>query len=92
MMKQIKNINKLFKNSPFRGLGGLFLFFFVFSLSAVEPFRFVLLTDLHITPGALSVEDLENSVKQINNTPDIDFVLVTGDITETGDRASMQMA
>ena len=61
-------------------------------LFAVEPFRFALLTDLHITPGALSVEDLENSVKQINNTPDIDFVLVTGDITETGDRASLQMA
>ena len=92
MMKQIKNINKLFKNPPFRGLGGLFLFFFVFSLSAASPFRFALLTDLHITPGALSVEDLENSVKQINNTKEIDFVIVSGDITETGDRASLQMA
>ena len=92
MMKQIKDINKLFKNPPFRGLGGLFLFFFVFSLSAASPFRFALLTDLHITPGALSVEDLENSVKQINNTKEIDFVIVSGDVTETGDRASLQMA
>jgi len=70
----------------------LILIFQLQFLFAVEPFRFALLTDLHITPGALSVEDLENSVKQINNTPDIEFVLVTGDVTETGDRASLQMA
>ena len=70
----------------------LILIFQLQFLFAVEPFRFALLTDLHITPGALSVEDLENSVKQINNTKEIDFVIVSGDITETGDRASLQMA
>ena len=70
----------------------LILVFQLQLLFAVEPFHFALLTDLHITPGALSVEDLENSVKQINNTKEIDFVIVSGDITETGDRASLQMA
>ena len=59
----------------------LILIFQLQFLFAVEPFRFALLTDLHITPGALSVEDLENSVKQINNTKEIDFVIVSGDIT-----------
>ena len=61
-------------------------------LFAVEPFRFALLTDTHITQGTTAVEDLENSVNQINKTQNIDFVLVTGDITEAGDRASLQKA
>ena len=67
----------------------LILIFQLQFLFAVEPFRFALLTDLHITPGALSVEDLENSLKQINNTPEIEFVLVTGDVTEFGDKVSL---
>ena len=70
----------------------LILIFQLQFLFSVEPFHFALLTDLHITQGTLSVEDLENSVKQINNTKEIDFVIVSGDITETGDRASLQMA
>lgn len=36
------------------------------------------------------MQDLMQSVRQINETEGIDFVLVTGDITEEGDRASMQ--
>ena len=35
------------------------------------------------------MEDLENSVRQINNMT-IEFVLVTGDITEFGDSASLK--
>lgn len=73
----------------------LILLLFVLQLQfilAVEPFRFALLTDLHITPGAASIEDLENSVKQINNSSDIEFVLVTGDISEAGDRTSLEKA
>lgn len=91
-MNYTKNINQPHQNSPFRGLGGLFLVLFVFSLSASSPFHFALLTDLHISQGNTSAEDLENSVIQINNTLEIEFVLVTGDITETGDRASLQKA
>ena len=50
------------------------------------------MTDIHITPKTSSLEDLQNSVNQINTSGDIDFVLVTGDITEEGDRASMTAA
>lgn len=55
-----------------------------------ERFRFALLTDIHVTKKGTALEDLQNSIHQINRTQDIDFVLVTGDITEEGDRASMQ--
>ncbi len=54
-------------------------------------FCFAQLTDLHLNrnnPNA--TEDLLHSVAQINATDSIDFVLVTGDLTEEGDRATME--
>lgn len=59
---------------------------------AIEPFNFALITDIHISTDTTTVADLKNSVNQINNTKNIDFVLVTGDITENGDRKSLQIA
>ncbi|HHT23719.1 MAG TPA: hypothetical protein GXZ87_10515 [Bacteroidales bacterium] len=69
-----------------------FIIFQIGYLFGIEPFRFALLTDLHITQNTTAVEDLENSVRQINNTPIIEFVLVTGDITEFGDSVSLEKA
>ncbi|MDR0972487.1 MAG: PQQ-binding-like beta-propeller repeat protein [Prevotellaceae bacterium] len=57
-----------------------------------QEFRFAVLTDLHITTGTTAVEDLQRAVKQINLTDGLDFVLVTGDLTEGGDRASLMRA
>ncbi len=73
----------------------LMFFLFIFSVQlilSVEPFRFALLTDIHIQEKGNSTEDLENSVKQINESESIDFVLVTGDLTEFGDRKSLEKA
>ena len=54
-------------------------------------FRFAQLTDIHLSPSNPNpTEDLLRSIAQINATDSIDFVLVTGDITEEGDRATMQ--
>ena len=53
---------------------------------------FALLTDLHITKASDADEDLQRAVDQINASGDIEFVLVTGDITEEGDRKSLQKA
>ena len=56
-----------------------------------QSFRFAQLTDLHLSPNNPNpTEDLLRSVAQINAMDNIDFVLVTGDITEEGDRASME--
>jgi outer membrane protein assembly factor BamB/predicted phosphodiesterase len=54
-----------------------------------ENFRFALLTDLHVSGDSLAYNDLRKSVEQINKTKDIDFVIVSGDVTEEGDRASL---
>lgn len=55
-----------------------------------RPFRFAQLTDIHFAPGNPNpTEDLLRSVAQINATDSIDFVLVTGDLTDNGDRRCM---
>ena len=57
---------------------------------ATGTFRFAQLTDLHLTSNnPTPTEDLLRSVEQINATDNIDFVLVTGDLTEEGDRTTM---
>jgi 3',5'-cyclic AMP phosphodiesterase CpdA len=68
----------------------------VFSLSnvlavlACSPFSFALLTDLHLSPtNPQAEEDLQNSVNEVNKNSEIEFVLVTGDITDAGDRLSL---
>ncbi|RHJ82899.1 serine/threonine protein kinase [Parabacteroides sp. AM08-6] len=70
----------------------LLLFSFLLWQLQAADFRFALLTDIHITPNTTSAEDLQNSVSQINATSGIDFVLVSGDITEEGDRESLKKA
>ncbi len=54
-------------------------------------FRFAQLTDIHLNPNTPNpTEDLLRSVAQLNATDSIDFVLVTGDLTENGDRATLE--
>lgn len=56
-------------------------------------FRFVQLTDIHLSPhNPQPTEDLLKSIAQINAMERVDFVLVTGDITEEGDRACLLKA
>lgn len=58
-----------------------------------QEFKFAVVTDIHLTPNnEKPTEDLINTVNEINNDPTIRFVLVTGDITDLGDRASLQLA
>lgn len=70
------------------------LFFLLCQLSQLnaQDFRFALITDIHIADNTSAAEDLKNSIEQINATPNLDFVLVTGDISENGDRKSLQIA
>lgn len=66
----------------------LFLFFIIFSFvskAQIKSFRFAFLSDTHIgSPDGKAEEDLRRTVKDINNHNDIDFVVITGDITELG--------
>lgn len=62
------------------------------STAGTKEFRFAFLTDIHISGNPSSVEDLERSIAQVNQTKGIEFVIIGGDITEEGDRKSLQIA
>jgi outer membrane protein assembly factor BamB len=53
------------------------------TLPGQQPVTFALLTDLHVNPGSSSDTSLNLMVEEINKT-NIDFVVVTGDISNSG--------
>ncbi|MDP3180861.1 MAG: metallophosphoesterase, partial [Bacteroidota bacterium] len=59
-----------------------FLWLFLIQAQA-QTFRFAHITDTHIG-GSTGTEDLIRTVDDINQQPDIDLVILSGDITEFG--------
>lgn len=71
----------------------VYLFLIPCVVFATEPFRFALLTDLHIsTINPQPSEDLRLAVADVNTLKDIDFLLVSGDVSNLGDTASLREA
>ena len=57
----------------------------------VRPFRFAQITDIHLNPNnPVPTEGLLRTVADINATDSLDFVLVTGDIADYGDRKTIE--
>ncbi|MCE3283579.1 MAG: metallophosphoesterase [Chitinophagaceae bacterium] len=58
-----------------------------------QPFRFAFLSDTHIgSPNGSSEEDLRRAVADINGMTGLDFVVLTGDITELGTNNELKRA
>jgi 3',5'-cyclic AMP phosphodiesterase CpdA len=56
------------------------------NILSILLFSFALLTDTHIsTSNPRPMEDLQRSIADINQNSSIEFVVVTGDLTENGD-------
>lgn len=64
-------------------IGFLLYFYLHFAIVFAQPLRFAHVTDLHVG-SSTSSEDLLRTINDINSQSDIDFVLLTGDITEFG--------
>ena len=61
------------------------------NILSILLFSFALLTDTHISSSnPRPMEDLQRSIADINQNPAIEFVVVTGDLSESGDRSSIQ--
>lgn len=60
----------------------LILCFFLIHLQA-QTFRFAHVTDTHVG-GSTGTDDLQRTVEDINQLADIDFVILSGDVTEFG--------
>ena len=81
------------RNAVSRCLFCLLCLCFMLTAQAFEPFRFAVVTDVHINVTSKNPsEDLRQTVSAINNDNSIDFVLVTGDIADAGDGASLRLA
>ena len=58
-----------------------------------KPFRFAFISDTHIgSPNGGAEEDLRRTVADINSQQGIDFVVITGDITELGKESELELA
>ena len=65
---------------------------FSFNLSA-QTFKFAFLSDTHIaTDPGVPAEDLRRTVADLNKRTDLDFVVITGDITEMGTDEEIRIA
>lgn len=59
----------------------------------IKPFRFAFISDTHIgSPDGKADEDLRRTINNINSNNDVDFVVITGDITELGTNEELPRA
>lgn len=63
----------------------------VINISFAQSFKFAHVTDTHVG-GATGAEDLRRTVKDLNTLKDIDFVILSGDITEFGADQELKVA
>jgi len=57
-----------------------------------SSFKFALFSDTHIIENSSAIEDLQAVVSDVNNNPEIKFVLVSGDITEINTGENLKIA
>lgn len=69
----------------------LFVLFTILAAAAQKAVKFVHLSDTHIG-SATGADDLRITVKDINENADIQFVIITGDITEFGSDEEIKLA
>ncbi len=70
----------------------LFLFLcYAGTTVAQQSFKFAQVTDTHVG-GATGAEDLRHTVADLNQRADIDFVILSGDVTEFGSDEELQLA
>ena len=69
------------------------LFTAITTQAQTKVFRFAFISDTHIgSPNGGAEEDLRRTVADINSMSDVDFVVITGDITELGTDAELKLA
>ncbi|MBE8722727.1 outer membrane protein assembly factor BamB family protein [Sphingobacterium pedocola] len=61
------------------------------SLSFAQSFKFAQVTDTHVG-GGTGADDLRRTVKDLNQLKDIDFVILSGDVTEFGSDEELAIA
>jgi len=65
---------------------------FIWGCSESSSFQFALFSDTHIIENSTAIEDLQQVVKDVNQNSEIEFVLVSGDITEVNTGRNLEIA
>ncbi|WP_234734147.1 outer membrane protein assembly factor BamB family protein [Tellurirhabdus bombi] len=60
--------------------------------STEKPIRFAFVTDTHVGAPVTAAEDLQRTVNDINTLPNLDFVVLTGDVTDFGSEQEFRAA
>ncbi|MCX8011022.1 MAG: metallophosphoesterase, partial [Ignavibacteria bacterium] len=75
----------------FRSLYLFFLFnIILFNSIFAQPFKFAWISDTHVG-SSTGASDLINSVQDINSMSSINFVILSGDITENGKNSDLEL-
>lgn len=74
-----------------RCLLSIFLFFVFESVFGQTAFKFAQVTDTHVG-GQTGADDLRRTVKDLNLSTDLDFVILSGDVTEFGSDEELLLA
>lgn len=70
----------------------IFLLLLLFPIAlCAQTFKFAQVTDTHVG-GATGADDLRRTVLDLNHQQDIDFVILSGDVTEFGSDAELALA
>ncbi|MDZ7291961.1 MAG: metallophosphoesterase, partial [candidate division KSB1 bacterium] len=69
----------------------LFLFFASISFAQPSSFRFAWLSDTHVG-SATGAADLSRAMHDLNGMNDLEFVLLSGDLSEMGSNAELELA
>jgi outer membrane protein assembly factor BamB/predicted MPP superfamily phosphohydrolase len=72
-------------------LFSLLIFLLMGTAAQAQTFKYAFVTDTHVGT-ATGEEDLRRTVQDINAQNDLDFILVTGDVTEMGTKEEIQLA
>jgi calcineurin-like phosphoesterase family protein len=64
----------------------------VCSLGLAQPIRFAFVTDTHVGAPATAAEDLQRTVNDMNTLNNLDFVVITGYVTDFGSEQELTEA
>ncbi|MBF8963626.1 PQQ-binding-like beta-propeller repeat protein [Pontibacter sp. FD36] len=74
-----------------RKYAALLALFLIANLGYSQSFQFAFVSDTHIG-NPTAQEDLERTIADINANPNLEFVVITGDITEFGSDEELKLA
>lgn len=101
MAKRTKKKKSFFSRLVYWGLFAVFVYFGVSALSYAEPLKFAHISDVHLSDKTVDTsykllshtkELFKDEIEQINSVPNIDFVIVTGDLIDKPRKPLLEQA